>query len=198
MTQTPTWSGLTPDGVAALLAKFDRPWWIAGGWAVDLFLGRQTREHADIDVAMLRGDEVALPRVLAGWEIKVAHDGALEPWDGSSLVAPRHQLWARRDAAGPWDLEVLLEDHDGGHWHCRRDSRVRLPLDRFGRSTAAGVGYVRPEVALLYKAKGWEIDRNAADFAAAAPSLDAEARTWLIDALRLAHPGHAWLEALTA
>ena len=29
-------------------------WWVAGGWALDLFLGRMTRPHHDVDVAILR------------------------------------------------------------------------------------------------------------------------------------------------
>ena len=29
------WDPLTPAGVAEVLSGFDRPWWIAGGWAID-------------------------------------------------------------------------------------------------------------------------------------------------------------------
>lgn len=32
------WELVTPREVGQLLAHFNRPWWIAGGWAVDLFL----------------------------------------------------------------------------------------------------------------------------------------------------------------
>jgi hypothetical protein len=39
------------------LRPFSGHWWIAGGWAVDLFLGEQTRVHDDVDVAVLRRDE---------------------------------------------------------------------------------------------------------------------------------------------
>ncbi|MCL4541605.1 MAG: hypothetical protein M1396_04620 [Chloroflexi bacterium] len=43
--------------VATLLTDFDRPWFIAGGWAIDLFLGRQTRAHKDVEIAVLRQDQ---------------------------------------------------------------------------------------------------------------------------------------------
>ena len=36
-----------------LLSDFRRPWMIAGGWAIDLFLRRVTREHEDVDIAIL-------------------------------------------------------------------------------------------------------------------------------------------------
>jgi hypothetical protein len=188
---------LTPSDAGALLSTLERPWWIAGGWAIDLFLGRETRAHADLDIAMLRGDEVALPDVLRDWQIDIAHDGAFIPWSGESpLVAPMHQFWTRRDREGPWDLEVLLEDHDGGRWLSRRDHRVTLQLDAFGRRTDTGIPYVAPEIALFYKAKGWEIEKNAADFDVAAPALDDSARAWLRGALEIAHPQHPWIARL--
>jgi lincosamide nucleotidyltransferase A/C/D/E len=37
--------------------------WIDGGWCVDALVGRQTREHADLDVAVCRKDNAKL-RVL--------------------------------------------------------------------------------------------------------------------------------------
>ena len=192
-----TWDPLTPAQARDLFAAFPRPWWIAGGWALDVHLGRASRAHADIDLAVLRGDEVALPALLAGWDIRIAHDGALMPWGGEgALPAPYHQFWVRRDGATAWSFEVLLEEHDGATWRYRRDHRVTMPLARFGRASPEGVPYVAPEVALLYKAKGHAMAKNAADFEAALPALDAGARDWLRGALVVAHAGHPWLAAL--
>jgi hypothetical protein len=70
---------------------------------------------------------------------------------------------------------------------------VRLPLARFGRMAAGGVPCVAQEVALLYKAKHHDVDRDAADFASALPLLDAGQRVWLREALEVAHPGHPWI-----
>lgn len=189
------WSGMTPVDAANLLAGFDRPWWIAGGWAIDLFLGRTTRRHADLDVALLRGDEASLPGALVGWEINVVP--GFIPWRGDRPLAPsHHQFWMRRRADGPWDLEALLEEHDGASWLYRRDHSVILPLGRFGRRTLEGVPYLAPEVALLYKAKGWDIEKNQTDFANTLPALDSTARQWLGEALDHAHPGHPWSTAV--
>jgi putative ABC transport system permease protein len=33
------------------------PWFVAGGWALDLFLGRVTRPHHDVDIALFREDQ---------------------------------------------------------------------------------------------------------------------------------------------
>ena len=33
------WAPTTPGDAAALFARFERPWWISGGWAIDAFTG---------------------------------------------------------------------------------------------------------------------------------------------------------------
>lgn len=188
------WLPLTPRDAAGLLDGLAAPWWVAGGWAIDLFVGRTTRPHADMDIAVPRGSEPALRAHFADWDIRVAHDGAFEAWDGEPLTPPRHQFWARPSVDGPWALEFLLEDCDDTTWRFRRDPRVTRPLERFGRASGYGLPYVSPEVVLLYKAKGPGEPRAVEDVAVAAPLLDAEARRWLRTALDRAHPGHRWTE----
>ncbi len=190
------WQPLTPREAAELLAGLRAPWWIAGGWAIDLFIGRETRPHADLDIALLRGTEPSLRQALPVWDIQIAHEGRFLPWDGGPIVAPHHQLWARPDPGGSWGLEFLLEEHAEGRWLYRRHTRVSLPLARLGRTTEDGLPYLCPEVALLYKAGEHGAERTAADFATAAGALPREERRWLRDALALAHPGHAWIERL--
>lgn len=43
--------------------------WVFGGWAVDLHLGRTSREHADVDLAIWASDRVAVQSLLLeqGW-----------------------------------------------------------------------------------------------------------------------------------
>jgi hypothetical protein len=190
------WQPVVPHEAAELLAGLRAPWWIAGGWAIDLFLGRQTRTHADTDVALLRGTEPTLRACLAAWDIQIAHDGQFIQWDGGPLAHPYHQFWARRDSKSPWALEFMLEEHDDDTWVYRRDARVTSSITSLGRTTAGGVPYIGPEVALLYKASGKGVDRNAADFESAVSARSTEERRWLRDALAIAHPGHAWIEPL--
>ena len=42
----------TPSEIAQRLAGIPTPWYVAAGWALDLFRGRQTRQHADIEIAI--------------------------------------------------------------------------------------------------------------------------------------------------
>ena len=48
------------SAVRSLLSDLTVPYWIIGGWAIGLAVGRVTREHADVDVMMLERDKGAL------------------------------------------------------------------------------------------------------------------------------------------
>jgi hypothetical protein len=52
------WEALSVGEVASLLDGLPVRWWIAGGQAVDLFVGSSTRPHQDVDVAVLRRNPV--------------------------------------------------------------------------------------------------------------------------------------------
>jgi hypothetical protein len=90
----------------------------------------------------------------------------------------------------------LLEDHAAGSWQFRRDHRITVPLERFGRTTVDGIPHTALDVALLYKARWHEVEKNARDFDAAVRGLGAAERTWLADAVALSAPGHPWLARL--
>ena len=182
-----------------MFAGYPGRWWVAGGWSIDLCLGKQTRQHGDIDIAVLRDEQHLLRAHISDWDIQVAHDSMLSPWQGGDwLTPPRHQFWARPQTDGAWSLEFLLEDREGADWLFRRDPKVRLPIDRLGRSAQDGVPYLCPEVSLLYKAKNADLERNAKDFDAVLARLDDTQRAWLRDALEQAHPGHLWIGRLAA
>jgi hypothetical protein len=42
------------------MSSFPAPWALCGGWAIDAWLGRQTREHGDVDVSVFLQDQRAL------------------------------------------------------------------------------------------------------------------------------------------
>jgi len=188
--------------VVEVMAGFAGPWWVAGGWALDLFLGRRTRPHADLEISVLAADQEALFEHLSGWDLRLAAPGASLPaWDGSWIQPPFHQVWARRGparpsgpeefAADPTMLDFLLEQSTTGRWVFRRHPAVTRPLAEVGTATADGVAVVRPEIALLFKAKGPRF-KDQRDFDRVLPYLDGTARAWLRTALAEAHPGHAW------
>ncbi|BBH69873.1 hypothetical protein ACTI_65580 [Actinoplanes sp. OR16] len=52
----------TPREVADRLTGTTTPWCVAAGWALDLFRGRQTRPHGDIEIA-IPADGAARPHL---------------------------------------------------------------------------------------------------------------------------------------
>lgn len=191
------WEPVQPTAVAALLADHEFPWWVAGGWAMDLFVGRSIRSHADIDIAVPRSAQADLADAFKGWDIQVAAGGVLTPWTPGDWLegGARHQFWMRREPSRGWMIEVLLEE-GGPEWMFRRNPEVRRPWGAFGLRSADGVPYVAPEIALLYKAAAHQVEKNATDFEEVSPNLQAEQRAWLASALTTAHPGHPWIAGL--
>lgn len=186
-----------PQDAARYFAGLAAPWWVAGGHGLDLFLGRATREHEDLDIAILRRDQLAFQARLAGWDLHVgAGEGKLAgPWrPGEETAKDRPAAWCRPSTKAPWAFELLLSDTEGDAWVFRRDARVRRPLASLGVQVD-GVPALAPEVILLFKAKAPR-ERDEMDFANALPALGEKRKEWLREALAAAHPGHAWLARL--
>jgi len=191
------WSPLSPRQAARAMATFVGPWWIAGGCAIELFIGREIRAHGDIDIEVLRRDQSALRNALSGgWDLWIASGGHLSPWeDGANIPDEANDVWCRNDPAGPWRFEVVLAASDGDRWLYRRDPSVSRPLTEIGFGTTDGIPCLRPEMVLLFKAKDTR-HKDEQDFEAAVPLMDEAARMWLRQALVQAHPGHPWIVRL--
>jgi hypothetical protein len=190
------WQPLSIDEAAALLDGLPVRWWIAGGQAIDLFVDSSTREHQDLDVAVLRPDQLTVQAHLDGWDLRVAHDDHLtHSAPGQPLAPHEHGIWARPNPASPWRLEFLVDDVIDGQWAYRRNPAVRLPVDRLGRTTATGLPYLRPEVVLLYKAKRPRAS-DEHDAAVAIQLLSRSERAWLAAAIAKDMPDHEWLSLL--
>lgn len=172
-------------------------WWISGGLALELHLGRSWRDHDDIDVSLVRGDVLKLWSILDGWDIHVATAGQLEPWTGYELLSELHQnnLWCRRDANGPWCLDVTISEGDRDFWVYRRDQRIRVPWADAVLRTADDVPYLAPELQLLFKSKDRR-EKDDVDARWVIPELNAARHNRLARLLPTIHPWHDLLSHL--
>ena len=78
--------------VAETMSGYPAHWVLCGGWAVDAWLGGETREHGDIDITIFNDDARALYEHLAGWQL-IAHDtqvpgNSSEAWTGRPKESP--------------------------------------------------------------------------------------------------------------
>jgi hypothetical protein len=193
---TGVWRPLDPAAARRILCVLDVPWWIAGGWALDLFVGTQTRAHKDLDVGARRRDAARILAALPGWEFFEAHEGSLHQIPiGLGPRAKVNSLWGRLAGEPHWMLELMLDDSDEEHWVFRRDPSIRRPLAAALHGTAEGMRYLAPEIQLLYKARDVR-PQDQADFERIAPRLDAAAIEWLREGLSRLYPQHRWLPVL--
>ncbi|MEX0801536.1 MAG: hypothetical protein WD379_10005 [Dehalococcoidia bacterium] len=168
--------------VAELMSAFPAHWALCGGWAIDAWLGRQTRDHLDVDICVFIQDQQALFDHLAGWQL-VAHGpnasaNTNEPWDGRRLDLPVH-IHGRLDACEPppsgiltpeqgFSLDVQLSDRSGRDWILSstaawewpaaartRQPCVRVPLRNGVQQSPWGLPTVVPKVLLFFKATAY-------------------------------------------
>ncbi len=192
------WQPLSPTEVADLLANVSFPWWIAGGYAIEHAVGHTIRPHGDIDVLVLRRDQLQVQKVLLGWDCWVADPpGTLRPWyDNEVLPLGISDIWCRCDRNSPWQLQIMLDESEHGQWHSRRHRSVTKLVAELGMIDGAGIRYLAPEVQLFYKAKAPR-QKDQIDFAAALPHLSFHQRAWLRAAILTAYgEGNSWLAAL--
>jgi hypothetical protein len=192
------WVPLVPEDAVELLSELGVRWWVAGGWAIDLLIGRQTREHHDLDVLVLRPDHGVVRSFLGTWDLHAADPpGTLRPWPvGEMLPTAVHDIFCRRDPASPWSFQLMIDEVDGDDWLFRRDHALRRPLTSLaGRASRPGLPVLAPEIQLLYKSRGLR-DRDLADFESVLPHLTGDERSWLRDALLAVSPDHEWITRL--
>jgi hypothetical protein len=183
------------ERAVAVMSGFGLTWGVAGGWAVDLFLNRDSRTHVDIDLAVLRRDQMAVRSWVAAARVeKVTAGGTMEWLSSERLEEPIHEVHVTWPDG--FEIEFLLNECDEGsrEWVFRRDPRVSKPLAEafLGRP---GVPYLAPEIVLLYKSKAPSA-RDETDLASALPHLEGKQRAWLYEALQVTSPGHHWASTI--
>ena len=197
--------------LAGVMATYPRPWALCGGWAIDAWLGRTSREHGDVDLSVFTDDCRQLFDHLAGWQMiahtSVVDDASTALWDGRQLTVPSH-IHARSPLdAGPlpedgicepasgWWLDIQIDASEHGQCVVRRDPLVALPLADAIRVSPWRIPAATLEVLLFFKA-AQPRRRDWRDFVACLPHLDSAQVAWLRDAIARAFPEHPWIDAL--
>jgi len=215
---------LIPRQVKYLMHAYSNPWFVAGGWAIDLFLKRVTRKHKDIEIGIFRSDQLLLHKYLKEWLFKKVKKqsaekrGQLEEWQETEyLELPTHEIHATRrlhlnqtlrvcpgtqnrisreySTSNLPELEVLLNERDDSCWIYRRNFQIRRELSKTILYTKTGIPYLAPEIVILYKSKNPNPD-DEFDFNNTVNNLGYGPRAWLATSIEITKPGHQWLDRL--
>jgi hypothetical protein len=120
------WESWHPRDFAARIEGVEFPWFVAGGWAIDLFLATRTRDHEDLEIAVPSSIFETLPPRFPDFDFWIPQgEHHLAMMSPETLAAESHQTWAYERAAQVWRFDVFREPHDGDTWICRRDSSIR-------------------------------------------------------------------------
>ena len=145
------------EEVGHILKKANRPFWLAGGYSLDLLLGKKTREHEDLDFVVRRSDQLFFQEVLAGWDLQAADPpgtATLFPWIiGHYYELPVHNIWCRKNESSHWELELLFSEFEGDEWVYRRNKTIRGPMNSYEWEAENGMKVLAPEIQLLYKSR---------------------------------------------
>ncbi len=167
-------------------------WYVVGGWALDLWHGRQTRDHDDLEFAVLAGDVGRVRALLSELVFFSVVDGRIEHLPSSQPPAAHvAQLWGADPKQGCWRVDLMPERGTPASWAYKRDPALKVSRRDIIRRTADGLPYLAPAAVLLFKAKHCR-EKDDRDFDLALPRLAASERDDLRRWLERLHPDHGW------
>ena len=103
--------------------------WIDGGWGVDALLGRQTRPHKDMDIAIEAHDVVRFERFLASWSYRRTKREIERPFN--FILAD--------DQGREIDVHVILLDEKGNGNYGPPEKGIMYPAESLtGSGTIEG------------------------------------------------------------
>ncbi|MDQ0971767.1 hypothetical protein QFZ31_001645 [Neobacillus niacini] len=190
------WVPLTVSNIADLFSDLPITWSLAGGWALDLHLGKQSREHSDIDVIILRDEqESAYDFLSREWKLYKAQDGVLMPWVQGEFLTDTTDVWVCKNQDSPWAFQVMLVDTFENQWIYRRDKSIKKPLNEIIVWTNEGTPYLRAEIQLLYKGGSSKVrEKDFMDLQTMLPILSTQEKEWLTLSLQQQFSeGHPWI-----
>ncbi len=204
----------------ALLKGQEFTYAVCGGFALDLFLGYETRIHGDIDILAFWEDREAIItymqskgyivyEMLGGGKVHRITDIRVQEKLRKNIFCCTEECELVRlyDTEEPdvyWIdfqhtglsklnyIEFLFNEKTEEEFVYVRDERVRRELKKAILETD-GVPYLAPELCLLFKSTDIEREGYQQDFELTIGKLNTEQRTCFESAMELMYPeGHRW------
>ena len=211
------------NSAVQVLKDMNAQWCFCGGWALDLYMGKETRPHKDLDIMIFKKDLQESIKYMksCGWRVEAPTRQGFMPVNEENFEEFEYDnLWCMNESY-PMDylkvdeqgscnfyqyereiqenvdfIEILLNICEDGCFVYRRNPAIRLDVKK-AFYDYEGLPYLAPEIVLLYKSKYLSED-NQSDFEVATSRMTDDQREWLKDSLTLEYGSdHPWVEALS-
>ncbi|HJE24752.1 MAG TPA: amino acid transporter [Methylorubrum populi] len=190
------WDAWTPHELRQRLREVIVPWYVAGGWALDIWHGKQTRVHEDLEFVALRHDADHFRNILYELDFFAVKDGIIEYLPPSVPVpSDVSQIWGGDMQRGVWRVDLMIEQGAPDLWVYKRNQAIKMARSDAVRVSEGGIPYLAPMIVVLFKAKHCR-DKDRADFELCLPKFSACEMEQLIIWLNDLHPNHEWLTPL--
>jgi hypothetical protein len=193
------WMPLTALEINEVFTSIPAIWGIAGGWAIDLHLGKVSREHNDIDVVFFREEQQVFYNLLKkNWMLYKAYDRKLIPWEEGGYLELTKDVWVSKNEDSPWAFQIMIIDCDNNDWVYGREKSIRKAKEKIFLKTREGIPYLKPELQLLYKGGSSKVrEKDLIDFHTILPLLSVTEKEWLKESLVKQFTGnHSWFKYL--
>lgn len=177
------WQLLSIESLKQIIQDAAYDWYLAGGIALDEFLGRKTRDHEDIDILV---NFKYLERILDyfnSYKVYTARNGSLS-LSALNNIKSTDSLWITKDENESFIIEILLFEEEEGHWIYKRDNAVRKKIEDiyFDKND---MKIIQPEIQLLYKMNSSNVrEKDLYDYHNVYPVLEERQKAWLDSVLK--------------
>ena len=190
------WNSWRPEELTQRLHGSGITWYVTGGWALDLFLGQQTRDHADLEFATLPSDIPEARRALSELEFFAARNGELSFLERDADVPDGiWQRWGADFKSQVWRVDMMMERGTKDRWVYKRNNAISQLRDQAIYQNEQGIPFLAPANVLLFKAKHTR-DKDVQDFDRVLPHLRAHEKALLRSWIVSEHSAHPWLAQL--
>jgi len=169
--------------VKSIMDKFGYPWFIVGGWAIDLFLDKETRIHSDLEIGIYRKHQMHMYRYFESSKKYFINNKSRigkhekKEWNKQYLQLPIHEIYVEHKGV---EIEVLLNERDEDNWVYRRNTAIKLDERKAILFTDKRIPYLCPEAVLLYKTQELR-EKDCEDIANASRKMNETQIQWLFD-----------------
>lgn len=190
------WDAWSPHELGQRLREAILPWYVAGGWALDVWHDEQTREHEDLEFVVLRDHVDHFRGILCDLDFFAVKDGAIEYLPPSArLPGDVWQLWGADTRQGCWRVDLMIEEGTPDLWVYKHDRTINMARSDAVHVSNVGIPYLAPINVMLFKAKRRR-SKDQMDFDHCLPKLSVEEKHQFVVWLTGLHPDHPWITQL--